>query len=275
MIMKRFSFLTLATLLFACTLADAQTVRTFAHRGGRLERDENTLKAFTEAWNGGYHGFETDIRMSKDGVLYVCHDNTLDRTTTGTGILEEKLSSELDTLHTKKGNPFFRFDDLVRFLDGKDSLYVEFEMKTTPANAYPQERLEVYLEKLYQGVKSIHTKGSTLLFTSFDLRGLLWLQEHHPDAELMPIFNKPVNDDNIAVCQALGVKRIACTLDGTSRAAVAKAHKAGLLVSLWPCQKPEDFMLGVYLGNDLMCSDIPFALRDWLQTNAPWINVIY
>ena len=34
-------------------------------------------------------------------------------------------------------------------------------------------------------------------------------------------------------------------------------------------------MLGVYLGNDLMCNDIPFALRDWLRANAPWINVIY
>jgi glycerophosphoryl diester phosphodiesterase len=258
-----------------CMLTEAQTVRTFAHRGGRFEHDENTLQAFTKAWNGGYHGFETDIRMSKDGVLYICHDNTLDRTTMGTGILEEKLSSELDTLHTKKGNPFFRFDDLIRFLDGKDSLYVEFEMKTTPVEYYPQERLEVYLEKLYQGVSSIRTQGSTLLFTSFDLRGLRWLKEHRPDAELMPIFSSAINDENIAICKELGVTRIACTLDGTSRAAVKKAHKAGLLVSLWPCQSPEDFMLGFYLGNDLMCNDIPFALRNWLNANAPWIDVIY
>lgn len=273
--MKHLFPLFLGVCLALGATANAQTIRTFAHRGGRLERDENTLAAFTEAWNGGYHGFETDIRMSKDGVLYVCHDNTLDRTTTGTGILEEKLSAELDTLHTKKGNAFLRFDDLVRFLDGKDSLYVEFEMKTTPASAYPQERLEVYLEKLYQGVSSIRTQGSTLLFTSFDLRGLLWLQQHHPDAEVMPIFGNALNDDNLAVAKALGVKRIACTVDGTSRAAVAKAHKAGMQVSLWPCQKPEDFMLAIYLGSDLMCNDIPFALRDWMNAHAPWVKVVY
>ena len=115
-----------ALLLCCAAYAQTQTIRAFSHRGGRLERDENTLLAFQESWDAGYTGFETDIRMTKDGVLYITHDNTLERTTNGTGVFEEKTSAEIDQLRTKKGNRILRFDELCRFFDGKDSLYVEF-----------------------------------------------------------------------------------------------------------------------------------------------------
>lgn len=65
------------------TIYPGQTVRAFSHRGGRLERDENTAYAFQKSWESGFTGFETDIRMTKDGVLYLTHDSTLERTTNG------------------------------------------------------------------------------------------------------------------------------------------------------------------------------------------------
>ena len=90
--------------LFAATLipagsilAQTQTSRAVSHRGGRMERDENTLKAFQESWDAGYTGFETDIRMTKDGVCYMTHDHTLERTTNGTGVFEKKTSAEIET----------------------------------------------------------------------------------------------------------------------------------------------------------------------------------
>lgn len=272
--MKR-PFLTLVIALLYSTLLLAQTqeIRAFAHRGGRMERDENTMEAFQESWDGGYTGFETDIRMSKDGVLYIMHDETLDRTTNGHGILEEMQAKDIDKLLTKKGHRILRMNDLVQFLDGKDSLYVEWELKSRPERLYPQERLNEYVEKVYQAVKRIRTKGSQFIFTSGDYRGLRYLQEHHPDADLLLIISKPLNDETIAAAQMVGIKALGCTMPGTSREMVQKAHKAGLIVSLWPGQSIEDFMLGAYLGADRMCTDVPLTVKAWVEKNAPWLKV--
>ncbi|MCR5003538.1 MAG: glycerophosphodiester phosphodiesterase family protein [Bacteroidales bacterium] len=255
--------------------AQTQQIRAFSHRGGRLERDENTLQAFQESWDAGYTGFETDIRMTKDGVLYMTHDNTLDRTTNGTGIFEEKTSKEIDQLRTKKGNKIMRFEEFCHFLDGKDSLYVEWEFKTSPKESYPQEKLEKYVEMIYKGVMNIKTKGSMMVFTSSDYRGLRYLQEHHPDAKLLLIVSKPINSETIALAKTTGIYTLGCKMDGTSREAVAKAHKEGITVSLWPGKSVEDFMLGAYLGADRMCTDVPLTVMEWVKKNAPWLNVKY
>ena len=152
---------------------------------------------------------------------------------------------------------------------------VEFEMKTTPAALYPQARLEEYVEKVYAAVRSIKTHGSQLVFTSSDYRGLRYLQEHHPDAELLLIVGKPINEETIALAKTVGIKALGCRLEGTSRAMVEKAHEAGLTVSLWPNQKIEDFVLGIYLGADRLCCDIPVAQKQFLEEKMPWVKVIY
>lgn len=255
--------------------AQEQVIRMFSHRGGRMERDENTLMAFQESWDMGYTGFETDIRMTKDGVLYMTHDHTLERTTDGSGIFEEKTSAEIDALRTKHGNKIMKFDEFIEFLNGKDNLYVEFEFKTKPEYLYPQERLEEYVEKVYKGVKSIRSKNSLFRFTSSDYRGLRYLQEHHPDANLLLIISKPINDETIAMAKTTGIMVLGCKMEGTSRAAVEKAHKEGITVSLWPGQSVNDFMLGAYLGADFMCTDVPKAVMDFAKEKTPWLKVIY
>ena len=273
--MKRLTAVLFLLCLVAGAYAQTQTVRAFSHRGGRLERDENTAQAFQESWNAGYTGFETDIRMTSDGVLFLTHDHTLERTTDGTGVFEEKTAAEIRRLRTKKGNPLLSLEDFCRFLDGKDGLYVEFELKTTPAALYPQPRLEEYVEKVYAAVRSIKTHGSQLVFTSSDYRGLRYLQEHHPDAELLLIVGKPLNDETLALAKTVGIQALGCKEEGTSRAMVEKAHKEGLIVSLWPNLTLEDFLLGVYLGADRLCCDIPLTLKQFLDDKMPWVKVVY
>ena len=51
--------------------AQEQEIRLFSHRGGRMEHDENTLSAFQASYDAGYRGFETDIRMTRDGALVI------------------------------------------------------------------------------------------------------------------------------------------------------------------------------------------------------------
>jgi len=273
------------TTLFALCLAigafaqlapqPTQTVRAFSHRGGRLERDENTAIAFQESWDAGFTGFETDIRMTKDGVLYLTHDHTLERTTNGTGVFEEKTSAEIEALRTKKGNKMMKFDDFCDWLDGKDNLYVEFEMKTRPENLYPEERLYEYIEKLYARVKKIKTKNSHFVFTSGDYRGLKYMQLNHPDMDLLLISGMPICDETIALAKTTGIMTLGCTTEGTSREMVAKAKKEGITVSLWPSKCKQDFILACYLGADRLCIDVPVEVKEFMEKEMPWIKVIW
>ena len=215
-------------------------------------------------------------------MLYLTHDHTLERTTNGSGIFEQKTSAEIEQLRTKKGNKMMKFDDFIAFLQDKDNLYVEFELKTKPEELYPQELVEEVAERVYQAAMSIRTKNSILRFTSSDIRGLRYLKQAHPDlkskgpeSNLLIIFSSGVNDKTIETCKKEDIWVMGCKTDGTTRKMVDKAHKEGMIVSLWPTHKIEDFMLAAYLGSDAMCTDIPFTMKPWLEKNAPWLNVIY
>ena len=273
--MKHNLFLTVCCLLLTWQgWAQTQEIRVFSHRGGRMEHDENTLMAFQASTEAGYRGFETDVRMTKDGELVIMHDASLERTTNGTGLVEERTAAELRQLKTKQGNPILFLDELLVFLQDKEGLYVEFEMKTDP-KLYPEERLHAYCEKLYQAVMKHRPEKADYLFTSSDYRGLRYLQSYHPDADLLLIVSRPCNDETITLCKTLGIKRLGATMNGTSREAVQKAHQEGLIVSLWPGHSEHDFMLGAYLGCDYMCTDVPIALKQWIAEHAPWLRVTY
>ena len=60
------------------------------HRGASGHAPENTLEAFKLAMDMGAEGFELDVHLSKDGELVVIHDETVDRTTNGKGLVCEK-----------------------------------------------------------------------------------------------------------------------------------------------------------------------------------------
>ena len=66
--MKKAFFILCALCLAAGAYAQTQTIRAFSHRGGRLERDENTAGAFQDSWDAGYTGFETDIRINRFNI---------------------------------------------------------------------------------------------------------------------------------------------------------------------------------------------------------------
>jgi glycerophosphoryl diester phosphodiesterase len=82
---------------------------TFAHRGGAGLWPENTLAAFRGAVELGCSHLETDLRLTRDGQIVVCHDARIDRTTDGTGEVSSYTLEELQ-----------RFDAAYRFSpDGK------------------------------------------------------------------------------------------------------------------------------------------------------------
>jgi glycerophosphoryl diester phosphodiesterase len=70
----------------------------FAHRGGAALRPENTLLAFDHGLSLGADGLEFDVHLSRDGVVVVHHDASLERTTSGRGPLAALTADELGRL---------------------------------------------------------------------------------------------------------------------------------------------------------------------------------
>jgi len=241
-----------------------------AHRGGRDEFDENTLFAFQSSYERGLRGFETDVRMCKDGALVIMHDATIDRTTRGTGAVEDLAEAELRQIKTLKGNPILFLDELVAFLEDKPGLYIEFEMKTD-ADRYPQDVLALYCRKLYESVIPRMPDSTTVLMTSFDIRALDFVKNTYPGVDLMYITGAPCSETTIQETLDLGVRRLGCTLDGSSRATVRAAHEAGLVVAGWPGKTVQDYLLGVALGFDHMCADNPVEVLEFRNKHLQWL----
>jgi glycerophosphoryl diester phosphodiesterase len=80
----------------------------FAHRGGAALRPENTLLAFDHGLGLGADGIEFDVHLSRDGIVVVQHDRTLERTTNGTGPIAARTADELARLDAGYHFPGFR-----------------------------------------------------------------------------------------------------------------------------------------------------------------------
>ncbi|MFC1238369.1 glycerophosphodiester phosphodiesterase [Treponema vincentii] len=76
-----------------------------AHRGFRSRYPENTMLAFKKAVGAGCDGIEFDVHLSKDGEAVIIHDETVDRTTDGTGLVGQKNYRELKALNAAKPHP--------------------------------------------------------------------------------------------------------------------------------------------------------------------------
>ncbi|HWO95905.1 MAG TPA: glycerophosphodiester phosphodiesterase family protein [Bacillus sp. (in: firmicutes)] len=77
-----------------------------AHRGAQVAAPENTLEAITQAGLLGYGFVEIDVQKTKDGQYVLMHDKTVDRTTTGSGNVEDLTLKEIQSfaIEDKEGN---------------------------------------------------------------------------------------------------------------------------------------------------------------------------
>lgn len=106
----------------------------FAHRGAKMVAPENTIPAFEQAIALGAHGVELDVQCSKDGVLVVMHNFTVDETTTGKGRVADLTAAELgkldagshfDKKFAKTGVP--TLEEVLEVTAGKLKLNIEIK----------------------------------------------------------------------------------------------------------------------------------------------------
>ena len=232
-----------------------------AHRGSRGEYDDNAAGGFAWCLTKGIRGFETDVRFTKDHRLVIMHDSRLDRTTDGTGVVEESTLEEVRRCRLQAcSEPVPTAADIFMTLRGRTDTFIEIEMKAYPSSFYTPEVLEDYCRKLWATAKAFLEPG-TYAFTCFNTNTLAMMRRVHPDAKLGYIMGGGLTDAHIATAKALGCMSVAPSLKKTSKEMVDKAHAAGLTVCLWMAQNAADYAEAAEKGADRVTSDYPNLLK--------------
>jgi glycerophosphoryl diester phosphodiesterase len=237
------------------------------HRGDRTSAPENTLPALAAALVGPLEFVETDVQLSADGVPVVIHDETVDRTTDGTGAVSELTLGQLKQLDAGAWfGPEFagtRIPTLVEFLDiltGSDKKAM-VELK----GFWTVEQISgIRGDILARGVQD------RIIFASFNLTTIENLRE---EASAFPrvIIRRDLPADPVRFAQFYGAIAILTSPDSLERDeyAVRDMHEAGLGVLLYTLNSEEGWSEALAYGVDGIITDVPSRLDGWIAATAP------
>jgi glycerophosphoryl diester phosphodiesterase len=98
--------------LFSMRNITVKQTRIIGHRGGSGYAPENTLASVEKAAELGYFGSECDVKLTSDGELVLMHDDTVDRTTNGTGNVASLTLAQIKALTIDAGNNIAYYPNL-------------------------------------------------------------------------------------------------------------------------------------------------------------------
>ena len=239
------------------------------HRGGAGAAPESTLESILHGVEAGADAIEFDIHATQDGRIVLFHDDTLDRTTDGTGVVEEMTLAELKRLDAGHGFtpdlgrsfPFrgagVRIPTLEEAVEASGDLPLVCEVKTPRAG----QLLAAWLpgkpvrDRMIVGgfeIEAVRPAASVARWrcasrrdlTPFVLLGKLGIPGRlAPDvaAAMVPVRK--------------GLVRV------VTRGFVRRCHDAGVGVHVWTVNRPDEMRLLLGLGVDGLISDFPAIAR--------------
>lgn len=154
---------------------DLQT-KIFAHRGASMYAPENTMPALELAVELGAEGVEIDIRLTKDQVPVLIHDDSVDRTTDGTGFVRDYTLEEIQALDAGSwfsekfaGTTIITLEDFLEWAKTND-LLLNIEFKIDPKNKKDFE------QKVFDLVKK-HDLLERTIISTFSVSSLQKMKE--------------------------------------------------------------------------------------------------
>jgi glycerophosphoryl diester phosphodiesterase len=206
--------------------------RWIAHRGAGKLAPENTLAAFRAGASHGYRMFECDAKLSADGVVFLLHDATLDRTTSGRGTAGSQnwhALSQLDagTWHSRAfaGEPLATLEAVARYCL-TNAFCLNIEIKPTPGL---ERDTGVAVATAAVRLWAAHTAGRVPppLLTSFQPEALAGAQAAAPTLPRGLLLDTLWTDWQ-AVATQLGCEAVVCNHALWDAVTVTQATQAGL-----------------------------------------------
>jgi len=212
------------------------------HRGAALLVPENTLPSFEKAIALGCDATETDVRLTSDGRLILCHDETVDRTTNGTGKVADLTFDQIRALDAGNGAQVPLLSELLPVIKDRILLLCELKGEGTPEPA----------------VATVRAAGLTeqVVFTSFEIDRIAAVRALGDELRIAGIFSKP-NFEILPRLVELNAEAADVHWKNLTPEFVEAAHANGLTCRGWNPDTVEDIKATLALGVDSVSSNRP------------------
>ncbi|MEY2472471.1 MAG: glycerophosphoryl diester phosphodiesterase [Actinomycetota bacterium] len=262
----------------------------YAHQGGAREAPSSTLFALRQAVDAGAHALELDVHATADGVVVVCHDATVDRTTASTGAIAQLTYADVRLLdnaywwvpgevvamdraadeyvHRGKApaDPSFGIASLRDVLTECPDVFLNLDIKQTAPAVAPYEHLVAELLREFE-------RADDVIVASFDDRATDAFAALAPEISTScgtimttAIWQAVQDDEPLPPTrhQALQVPAAFGDIVVVDERFVARAHDHGLAVHVWTIDEPDEMERLVDLGVDGVMTDRPSVLAEIL-----------
>ncbi len=228
-----------------------------AHRGASGERPENTLPAFERAIEQSADMIETDLHLSRDGVVVIHHDAALDRLG-AIGEIRDRTAAELSMLDAAPGaGTVERMPTLLDLLDRFGSR-MEFNLELKVGVAAPYEGLEGIV------VEELEARGllSRMLLSCFDDAVLGRLRARSPNARLAVLVSPRDPASILERAKRVGAESINPHCFLVDAELVRTAHRAGIAVYPYTANESPEMERLLDCGVDGVITNYPKRLRE-------------
>ena len=244
----------------------------FAHRGGALLRPENTILAFDHGLSLGADGLELDVHLSRDGVVVVHHDATLERTTNGRGPVAGQTADALARLDAG-----FHFDGFRGRTGGVPTL--EDVLRRYPAATIIIELKVNNAELAHRTIDVVRAAGAVdrVALGSFGTKVLRTARAYEPriltgasqEETRLALYRSwvrwPVRRPGY---DAFQVPELAGSTRVVSARFVRYAHEAGVAVQVWTVNEIADMQRLLGWKVDAIISDRPDLAVEVVQRHG-------
>lgn len=235
------------------------SVSVIAHRGASSYAPENTFPSFDLAVRMGADALETDVRVSKDGVLLLLHDALLDRTTDGRGPVSEKTWAELQACDA--GGWFDR-----RFAGARLPNLTEF-LKRYAGGAHLALEVKAPAIEL-QVIEALgRIPEDQFTITAFEFETLVTFKRLRPSLRAGWL-TRDLGIEQIERVLAIGAEQICPAAGRVTPELVALAHRSGLNVRAWGVSDEALMVRAVQAGVDGMTINFPDKLIAYLRAQG-------
>ncbi len=227
----------------------------FGHRGYSGKYPENTLLAFQKAIEAGVAGIELDVQFSKDGKMVVIHDETLERTTNGSGYVKDLTLQELKALDASasfKGQygtvQIPTFEEVMQLVKDYD-IITNVELKTGKFE-YPG------IEEAVRDCIRKYDLAEKVIISSFNHFSVMRMREAAPELKCGFLFEAWVIDAG-KYCHSHGIPCFHPNYRNLLPSVVAEAKQYGLEINTYTVNTLEDFKQLEALGVDVAIGNFP------------------
>jgi len=231
----------------------------FAHRGASAYAPENTLAAFELAFRQKAGAIELDAKLSADGQIVVIHDQTVDRTTNGSGVVRKMPLDALKELDAGEAfDPQFKGEKIPTLAEVFDTvgqkLYINVELTNyaSPRDALPQKAAELV---------RIHNLDKNILFSSFNLIALWRVKRLLPEVPIgLLIHPRAIGSWAYSwTGSLLKYEALHPAVNDVNPELVSKLHAKQKRIHVWTVNQPEVMQTLFQMGVDGIFTDDPLT----------------